>query len=215
MNAPFKPLAVSAPKLAPVNPAPDVPANDGLSVVVARTLDDLMRVMMIRSLVYLGDQACPFDEEYDGNDFAGATHLLLLKHGEPIGVVRLRWFADFAKLERLAIRADYRGGGGLMMLSKAAFRHAELKGYRRLMGHAQSRLIPYWRRYFHGRVRPGRKPFTFSDFDYVEMEFDLHPPSEAITIDSDPMVLLRPEGEWDRPGVLDRSAARSSRQLAG
>jgi predicted GNAT family N-acyltransferase len=204
MNAPFKPLAT--------NPLPTArpPARDdsGLSVVVARTLEDLMRVMMVRSLVYLGEQACPYDEEYDGNDFAGATHLLLLKHGEPIGVVRLRWFADFAKLERLAIRAEYRGGGGLMMLSRAAFQLAELKGYRRLMGHAQARLVPFWRRYFHGRVRPGRKPFVFSDFDYVEMEFDLKPPCEAISIDSDPLVLLRPEGEWDRPGVLDRSATR-------
>lgn len=112
MNAPVKPLAA----------APGKSSDEGLTVAVARTLDDLMRVVAIRSLVYLGDQACPYDEEYDGNDFAGATHLLLRKHGEPIGVVRLRWFADFAKLERLAIRAEYRGGGGLMMLSKAAFR---------------------------------------------------------------------------------------------
>ena len=188
--------------------------DDGLSVMVARTLDDLMRVSIVRAMVYLGDQACPFDEEFDGNDFAGATHLLLLRHAEPIGVVRLRWFAEFAKLERLAIRAEYRGGGGLMLLSRAAFSHAERKGYRRLMGHAQTRLVPFWRRYFDGRVRAGRKPFSFSDYDYVEMEFDLHPPGDAISIDSDPLVLLRPEGEWDRPGVLDRSAERSRRRDA-
>ena len=205
MNALFKPLAAAAPVKS---------ADDGLTVMVARTLDDLMRVVVVRSLVYLGDQVCPYDEEYDGNDFSGATHLLLLKHGEPIGVVRLRWFADFAKLERLAIRAEYRGGGGLMMLSKAAFRHAALKGYRRLMGHAQIRLVPYWRRYFQGRVRPGRKPFSFSDYDYVEMEFDLQPPEDAIDIDTDPLVLLRPEGDWDRPGTLERSGARSSRRHA-
>jgi predicted GNAT family N-acyltransferase len=201
MNAPFKPLTVQAPTGC---------SDSGLKVVVARTLDDLMRVTMVRSLVYMGAQACPFDEEFDGNDFAGATHLMLVQHGEPIGVVRLRWFAGFAKLERLAIRAEFRGGHGLMMLSKAAFSLAERKGYRCLMGHAQARLVPYWKRYFKGRLRAGRRPFSFSDYDYVEMEFDLQPPPDAITIDSDPLVLLRPEGEWDRPGILDRSAARSS-----
>ena len=205
MNAPFKPLSVDIPAR---------PADDRLKVVVARTLDDLMRVVMVRSLVYMGDQACPFDEEFDGNDFAGATHLMLIKNGETIGVVRLRWFAGFAKLERLAIRAEHRGGGGLMLLSKSAFNHAERKGYHRLMGHAQSRLVLFWKRYFHGRLRAGRSPFSFSNFDYVEMEFDLAPPADAITIDSDPLVLLRPEGDWDRPGVLDRSMIRSERRRA-
>ena len=37
------------------------------------------------------------------------------------------------------------------------------------------------------------------------MEFALDPPKDAVTIDADPFVFLRPEGEWDRPGVLDRS----------
>lgn len=201
MNAPFRTAASSRVARS---------SRDDLTVSVARTLDDLARVMAVRSLVYLGEQACPFDEEFDGNDFAGATHLMLLKHGEPIGVVRLRWFADFAKLERLAIRPEHRGGGGLMLLSKTAFRHAERKGYRRLMGHAQARLVPFWRRYFHGRPRPGRSAFRFSDYEYVEMEFDLEPPADAVGIDSDPLVLLRPEGDWDRPGVLDRSAVRLS-----
>jgi predicted GNAT family N-acyltransferase len=206
MNAPFRP--------APAAPAEGGAivrrADDGLEVSVARTLDDLMRVCAVRSLVYLSEQACPFEEEFDGNDFAGATHLLLLKHGEPVGVVRLRWFASFAKLERLAIREEYRGGRGLMLLSRAAFDHARRKGYRVLMGHAQQRLVPFWKRYFQGRVRAGRPAFCFSDYDYVELEFDLEPTEDAINIDSDPLVLLRPEGEWDRPGVLDRSAGRTA-----
>ncbi len=186
------------------------PKVNDMQVCVARTLNDLMQVMAIRTLVYMGEQTCPYDEEFDGNDFAGATHLILRKADEPVGVVRLRWFADFAKLERLAIRREYRGGPGLMMLSRAAFDLAERKGYRRLMGHAQLRVAPFWKRYFQGRVRTDRSAFSFSDFDYVELEFDLTPSADAITIDTEPMVLLRPEGEWDRPGVIDRSVARTA-----
>jgi predicted GNAT family N-acyltransferase len=184
-----------------------------LHVDVARSLNDMAEVMAVRTLVYVGEQACPYDEEYDGNDFAGATHLILRAGPEPIGVVRMRWFAGFAKLERLAIRKEYRGGGGLMMLARAAFDLARRKGYRTLMGHAQSRLTPFWKRHFGGWVRPGRAAFAFSGYDYVEMEFALDPPADAITIDADPFVLLRPEGEWDHPGVLDRSAARPPEQV--
>ena len=180
-----------------------------MTVSVARTLDDLMHVMAVRTLVYMGEQACPFDEEYDGNDFAGSTHLILRCDGEPIGVVRLRWFAEFAKLERLAIRPEYRGGPGLLMLAREAFDLSARKGYRRLMGHAQQRVIPFWRRYFKGRLRDNRSQFAFSEHDYTELEFDLTPPPDAISIDSDPLVLIRPEGEWDHPGVLDRSAANT------
>jgi predicted GNAT family N-acyltransferase len=189
-------------------PARTPGANTGhLSVSVVRTLNDLMHVMAVRTLVYMGEQGCPYDEEYDGNDLTGATHLILRCDGEPVGVVRLRWFSDFAKLERLAIREEFRGGPGLLMLVREAIGLAERKGYRRMMGHVQKRVIPFWRRYFKGQMRENRPTFFFSDYDYVEMEMALHPPADAISIDSDPLVLIRPEGEWDRPGVLDRSAA--------
>jgi predicted GNAT family N-acyltransferase len=203
MNAPLKPLV--AERITRL-PAPR------MRVSVARTLNDMAQVMAVRTLVYMGEQICPYDEEFDGNDFAGATHLILRVGDEPVGVLRMRWFADFAKLERLAIRKEYRGGPGLMMLAREAFQLAGRKGYRTLMGHAQSRLTPFWKRHFGGWVRPGRAAFSFSDYDYVEMEFALDPPKDAVTIDADPFVLLRPEGEWDRPGVLDRSAARAREQ---
>ena len=199
MNALVKPLLAERSTRAP---------EQTMRVVVARTLNDIAQVMTVRALVYIGEQVCPYDEEFDGNDFAGATHLILRAVDEPVGVVRMRWFADFAKLERLAIRKEYRGGPGLMLLARAAFDLAERKGYRTLMGHAQSRLTPFWKRHFGGWVRPGRATFAFSDFDYVEMEFALSPRKDAVTIDADPFVLLRPEGEWDRPGVLDRSTIR-------
>ncbi|HLK25047.1 MAG TPA: hypothetical protein VKT30_10340 [Caulobacteraceae bacterium] len=199
MNAPAKSFAAES--------AASSGAHE-MVVQVARSIDDFLQAATVRALVYMGEQACPFEEEFDGNDLAGATHLLLKLRGETIGVLRLRWFADFVKLERLAIRKEHRGGPGLMMLARAAFEHAARKGYRRLMGHAQPRLVSFWRRSFKGWVRPGRPAFHFSDHDYVEMEFALEPPADAIGIDADPFVLLRPEGDWDRPGVLERRATR-------
>ena len=54
-------------------------------MTVARSMEDIMRVMSIRSAVYVAEQRCPHDEEFDGNDFS-ATHLLGYVGDEPAGV---------------------------------------------------------------------------------------------------------------------------------
>jgi predicted GNAT family N-acyltransferase len=182
--------------------------KEAVTVQVASSLDDLMQVMSIRSVVYMGEQFCPYEEEFDGNDLAGATHLIARIGRQPVGVVRLRWFCDFAKLERLTVMPHCRGGTVPRALLDAAFELAAKKGYRQIMGHTQVRLAPVLMRLGKVKVRPGRERFTFSDHEYVETFRELTPPDDAVTIDSDPLVVLRPEGAWDRPGVLDRSAAR-------
>jgi len=68
-----------------------------LEVRVARTLDDLMMVVAIRALVYMGEQNCPYAEEFDGNDLV-ATNLIGFVNGEPAATVRMRYFGGFAKL---------------------------------------------------------------------------------------------------------------------
>jgi predicted GNAT family N-acyltransferase len=196
-------------KIALTEPYEPVPLpKEAISVSVARTIDDLMQAMAIRSVVYMGEQLCPYDEEFDGNDLAGATHLIARIGRQPVGVIRLRWFADFAKLERLTVLPTCRGGAVPRALLDAAFELAAKKGYRRIMGHTQARLAPVLMRLGKVKVREGRKRFTFSDHEYVETIRELTPPDDAVTIDSDPLVILRPEGAWDRPGVLDHSAGR-------
>ncbi|HTX50393.1 MAG TPA: GNAT family N-acetyltransferase [Caulobacteraceae bacterium] len=182
--------------------------RQAVTVTVAHTLDEIMQAMAIRSQVYMGEQVCPYEEEFDGNDFAGATHLVARLGREPIGTVRMRWFCDFAKLERLTVVPAHRGGAVPRALLEAAFDLAARKGYRRVMGHTQRRLAPVLVRYGGVKVRRDRPGFVFSDHEYVETIRELNPPDDAVNIDSDPMVLLRPEGVWDRPGVLDHSRER-------
>lgn len=205
MNAPVRNLA----------PARSVFDSNSLEVTVASTLNDMMQVIALRAIVYMGEQICPFDEEYDGNDFAGATHLIVRRCGEPVGVLRLRWFADFAKIERVAILRDERGRRVTLALVRAAVELAERKGYRLILGHVQARLVPFWKRQFGFYPREGRAPFVFSDHEYIEMQGDLRPPTDALGLETDPLVLLRPEGKWDRPGVLDRSASRPATNPVG
>jgi predicted GNAT family N-acyltransferase len=194
-----------------VEPAPSYdshrPGATGSSVAVARTMEDLSRVIALRAAVYMAEQACPYEEEFDGNDLS-ATHLIGYVGDEPAGCLRIRYFADFAKIERLAVRAEYRNTRMAFALVRAGIELARVKGYRRLYGHAQKRLVGFWGR-FGFRVFEGAQELVFSDFDYVEMLLEAEPHPQAIGLGIDPYVIIRPEGRWHRDGILDRSRSRA------
>jgi len=177
-----------------------------LSVTVARTLEDIMRVTTIRSAVYMAEQECPYDEEFDGNDFS-ATHLIGYVGTEPAACLRIRYFADFAKVERLAVRREFRKTRIAFQISKAAIELCRAKGYRRIYAHAQKRLLNFFDRLGFRPLENGRE-FVFSDFDYVEIVLDMAPHPQAISLGADPYIMIRPEGRWHVPGILERSAIR-------
>lgn len=179
-----------------------------IGVTIARTFEDLSRVIAIRSAVYIGEQACPYDEEYDGNDLV-ATHLIAYIGDEPVGCLRVRFFADFAKIERLAIRKEFRKSRAAFQLVRAGLKLCQKKGYRKAYGHSQVRLVDFWSR-FGFKTFEGGKTFVFSDFDYIELVAKLEPDADAIAVGSDPYVIIRPEGRWHRPGVLEESASRTA-----
>jgi len=181
-----------------------------VTVTVARTFEDLMRVASLRSAVYIGEQECPYEEEFDGNDLA-ATHLIGYIGDEPAGCLRIRYFADFAKVERLAVRREFRNTRLAFQLVRAAVELCRKKGYRRLYGHAQKRLVNFWSR-FGFRLFEGGQELVFSDFDYVEMVAELDRDPDAIRIGADPYLIIRPEGRWHLPGILERSAVRAVTQ---
>jgi len=184
------------------------PRADGrsTSIRVASSLSDLMQVVAIRGAVYLSEQSCPYDEEFDGNDFC-AMHLIGSVGREPAGCLRMRFFADFAKLERLAVRPEFRGTSLALDICRAAKELARLKGYTRIYGHVQPRLVAFWKR-LGAKPMEERGPLVFSDFSYTEMLVETEPHPHALSLASDPYVLIRPEGAWDRPGPLELSAAR-------
>jgi predicted GNAT family N-acyltransferase len=181
-----------------------------IGITVARSFDDLMRVAAVRNSVYVGEQECPYEEEYDGNDLS-ATHLLAYIGDEPVGCLRLRFFAGFAKFERMAIRKEFRKSRAAIQLARAGFKLCQKKGYTRVLGHIQEQLLPFWTR-FGFRLKPDSKRFVFSDYEYVEIVAEVEADPNAITADVDPYVLIRPEGRWDRPGILERSAERTGEQ---
>lgn len=177
------------------------------SFKVARTLNDMMKIAAIRSAVFLAEQECPYDEEFDGNDLCAATHILGFIDDEPVACLRVRFFADFAKIERLAVRHEFRNSRLSFQIVWAGIELARKKGYRKLYGHAQDRLVKFWSRFGFKPVED-QQGIVFSDFSYTEMYAEIEPHPDPVSIDSDPYIIIRPEGEWHRPGVLECSSTR-------
>jgi predicted GNAT family N-acyltransferase len=188
--------------------AAKAPHQDSTTIRVVRSMEEMARVIAIRSAVYMGEQHCPFEEEFDGNDFS-ATHLICHRGREPVGCMRIRYFADFAKLERLAVRNASRNVGLASQMVDAAIELCRKKGYRVLYAHAQKRLVNFWEQRGFARM-PNAREFAFSDYEYVEVKLETKKHPQCITLGDDPYVLIRPEGQWEVPGILELSASRGT-----
>jgi predicted GNAT family N-acyltransferase len=184
-----------------------------VKVTIAATPDDMDKVRTIRAAVFMAEQDCPYDEEFDGNDFT-ATHFLGYVDGEPAATLRVRYFANFVKFERLALLPKFRRRTILTReVVNFAIEFCRRKGYTTGCGHAQKRLVSLWSRF--GFRPTGHPPFVYSDHEYIEMRGEFPPHENPITIDAPPFVILRPEGHWDEEGVLERSAARPATNPVG
>lgn len=184
-------------------------------IKIAHSLDEMLQVFAIRSIIYAGEQECPIEEEFDGNDFAGASHFMVYHEGKLIGTARMRWFAEFSKFERMSILKPYRNSGAATQLVRAAYELASRKGYRFMLGQVETPVLRFWER-MGGAKRADRGMFYFSDREYHEglVGFELR--DDRIGLQSDSMTLNRPEGEWDESGVLDASIRRgNSKKFVG
>ncbi|MGB3723707.1 MAG: GNAT family N-acetyltransferase [Pacificimonas sp.] len=187
---------------APSRPRPNVMTR------LIRNADDMCRIVALRAMAYMDEQNCSWAEEFEGNDFCAANILGEIE-GEPVGCVRVRFFRDFAKIERLAVHPNHRGCGAAKILAQAAVTLVSQKGYDLAYGQCTEALMPFWERVGFRKMNPD-KTFCFSDGEYHEILLDVIPSPDAIRVDSGPHVIIRPEGEWDKPGIYDLSATRGS-----
>jgi predicted GNAT family N-acyltransferase len=187
-------------------PGARVRARPKLEAQIVSTADQMARVMAVRAAVFMSEQNCPYDEEFDGNDYAGAQ-ILGTVNGEPAATLRIRYFAGFVKIERLAVLPRFRRTLIARAVVERGIEICRRKGYRKMYGQSQLRLVHFWERFGFRPMQKDAK-LVFSDHEYVEIIGDLPPHENPLTPETDPLVLIRPEGKWDEPGVLDQSAVR-------
>ena len=81
--------------------------TDRLNIVIVSDSEAFAQAMNLRREIFVGE--CKLDEhvEFDGNDYC-STHILALDGNKPIGTMRIRYFSDFVKMERMCVLKDYR-----------------------------------------------------------------------------------------------------------
>ena len=161
--------------------------------------------MAIRSICFMEEHGVKAKQVFDGNDFQ-ATHVITYDEDEPIGTIRVRWFKDFANLERASFRPDYRDFHVIRNASEFVFDHIARKGYDRVLTHAAPAYAMLWRRKFGFKIVPDKARVEFDGHpeSYVELVKELSPPPNAITNATDPTVLFRIEGNWDQPSIYEK-----------
>lgn len=205
----------------PVCSADDSPAYDSavpsrmsgasphLGVGVVHSMSELMEVTAIRAATYMAEHNCPYVEEFDGNDFS-CTHLLGRVGESPSGCLRIRFFSSFAKIERLAVVKSARHTRLADHLINAAIELCRKKGYCNIYGHSDEKVVALWKR--HGfQPRTGKATFSFSGLQLIEGDLKLDQANDVIDLQTDPMIINRPEGQWHRSGVLESRTSSAGR----
>lgn len=77
------------------------------------SISELEKAFHIREVVFVQEQQCPIEDEFDEYDHLDAAcfHILAYQEGQPAGTGRVRFNEKTAKLERICILKQFRGKG--------------------------------------------------------------------------------------------------------
>ena len=138
----------------------------------AHTDADWQAVRTLREAVFVREQACPPEDEWDAHDAPDARgvsvhHLLGTVGGEPAACARWRPVAGgAAKLERFAVQKSFRGAGLGRALVAETLARARAAGHTRFALHAQAHLEGFYASF--GFVAVGA-PFDEAGIEHVKM----------------------------------------------
>lgn len=105
--------------------------------------DDVVKCIAVRSIVFCGEQGISYQLERDEHD-AAATHILAEVEGEPVAAGRVRFFNQYAKLERIAVRQPWRGQRLGIRTTQFMIDVAQQHGYAVFKLNAQAHLQTFY-----------------------------------------------------------------------
>lgn len=143
--------------------------SDRLEITPVQNDDDWREARSIRARVFIHEQDCPPDEEWDGHD-GTSRHVLGWVEGEAVATARWRTVVReeemVAKLERFAVLPPFRGRGYGSKLVRYVVDDARQAGYGTFLVHAQVPLEGWYEDFgFHATGRT----FEEAGIPHVEM----------------------------------------------
>jgi len=121
--------------------------SDEFQVHAAISEDDILKVKIVRGIVFIEEQKVQWDGEMDEFE-EESWHYLGEIDGEPVAAGRLRQVADGTiKVERIAVRPAWRGRGYGEEVVQFLIDEAIEKGARKLAMHAQIHLQDFYAKF--------------------------------------------------------------------
>lgn len=118
-----------------------------MEIALVQNEEDWREARSIRSQVFIEEQECPPEEEWDGHD-ATSRHVLGRVGGTAVATARWRTVARdeevVAKLERFAVLPDFRGRGYGTKLVESLVADARQAGFDAFLIHAQAHLEDWY-----------------------------------------------------------------------
>jgi predicted GNAT family N-acyltransferase len=105
--------------------------------------DDLIKVFIIRGIVFMDEQKVAYSIEMDEHEYS-ALHILGEINGEPVAAGRIRFIGEWAKLERIAVRKEFRNHGYGHKIVEYMLKIARERGFGKFKMHAQAHLCEYY-----------------------------------------------------------------------
>ena len=137
-----------------------------MEVREARTHAELTAALDLRERVFCGEQGVSVEADRDGRD-PESVHIVAVEDDRVIGTCRLLFRGDVARLGRLAVEPDRRGGGVAGEILREADRIARSAGAGAIALHAQTYALELYER--DGYVRRGAT-FVEEGIEHVAME---------------------------------------------
>jgi predicted GNAT family N-acyltransferase len=137
-----------------------------ITVEAIKSADLLAKAHQIRKIVFVVEQQCPEDIEWEFED--ESTHYIASADGQPVGTARWRQTENGIKLERFAVLKEFRNrevGKALLLRLVSDTNHLNLKRYL----HAQ---LPAKNFYLRHGFKPVGEHFWEADIEHVKMELN-------------------------------------------
>lgn len=185
--------------------------NQDIKVDIARSMDDLQQAFDLRRAEFVQKQHVPESAEFDGNDFT-ATHVLAKQGDTAVGTLRIRYFHDFVRFERMCVKEGYRGQDVVDRILNFASDFLKRKGFDRAHCFCKAELVPYWEKRHHHRILDA--PVVHAGgMELYPMCFVFPSVETPIQMNGDPKLLIAPEGKWEPEKPSVRDALRAARAV--
>lgn len=186
-------------------------SNEIIKIKMVSSDLDYENMKKIRRKVFVEEHGIPEEKEFDGNDHH-ASHVLayVAKDGKefPIGTMRIRYFSDFVKFERMAVLKDFRKTDTSDRIMNKGFDFSARKGFRYVSGLCKKELLPRWEKCGYFEIE-GAKHLIQNGMELIPIRRELPKDPLAIRMTDYPALLTAIEDSWDDKEMLSNLKIRN------